>query len=414
MKGSTSHIIATPTPKALVGSELLPVHSKVHTIASAPSIAPWQSVTAPVETEKTLKKPEAQVNSPKKNAKVDLWLKLQPVLADISGLELDEIKETDSLADIGIDSLMGMEMARDVETTFNCTLEQSELVAIVDVPGIISFLQSTLGLNDEDSSSVSSDTASSGDSPPSSQGALSSQQTSGSEGSGVAKTYVPSSEDFSLPSSTILEAFRESKALTDYFLKSYGVSGYLEGISLKQTRLCLVLTARAFKQLGCDLEAAKPGEVLQAVPCVAKHQRFHEYIYKMLEDTRIINIDDDTITRTNIPLPSQSAETILEELLGQHGDHGSSHQLAYNVGSRMADVFSGKADGPQLVFGDAKNRELVADFYGQQPFNKLYFEQMADFLTRLATKVNLSSHGDTTLRILEMGAGTGGYVFFEL
>ena len=69
---------------------------------------------------------------------------------------------------------------------------------------------------------------------------------------------------------------------------------------------------------------------------------------------------------------------------------------------------SGKADGPQWIFGDAKNRELVANFYGVLPFNKLYFEQMADFLTQLVTKLKLSTQNKTTLKILEMGAGTGG------
>ena len=106
----------------------------------------------------------------------------------------------------------------------------------------------------------------------------------------------------------------------------------------------------------------------------------------MLEETRIINIDGDVITRTATLLPSQSADTILRDLMRRHSDNGSSHQLAYNVGSRMADVLSGKADDPQLIFGDATNRELVASFYGELPFNKLYFELMADFLTCLAAK----------------------------
>jgi SAM-dependent methyltransferase len=69
---------------------------------------------------------------------------------------------------------------------------------------------------------------------------------------------------------------------------------------------------------------------------------------------------------------------------------------------------SDRADGPQLIFGDAKNRELVAGFYGELPFKKLYFEQMADFLSRLSDKLNMTSQSPNTLKILEMGAGTGG------
>lgn len=404
LKTPTAAAGAASAADGRIGSESL----VVPVTATAPRFIPAENNTSQPQPAQAAVVPPAHVNGRKKDMRADLWDKLQPILADISGLEPEEINQSDSLADIGIDSLMGMEMAREVETAFKCNLEQSELVSIVDVPGILSLLQSTLGLQDGDDISESSGTTSSENSPSSRSGELPSTPNSTEEGEGFAGTYDISNKTFDLPPSAILEAFRESKAHTDYFLKSRGCAGYLDGVSQKQTRLCLVLTSEAFKQLGCDLEAAKSGEVLQPVPFVARHQRFHEYLYKMLEETRIINVDCDVITRTAIPLPSQSADAILDGLMRHHADNGSSHQLTYNVGSRMADVLSGKADGPQLIFGDAKNRELVASFYGELPFNKLYFEQMADFLTRLATKLRLASQNHTTLKILEMGAGTGG------
>lgn len=386
-----------------LGASFVPITER--TKQELPSPAPYVSQVQ--HSQKVVAKP-ALAEVPKRDIKAELWLKLQPVLADISGLEPDEIKETDSLADIGIDSLMGMEMAREVETTFNCTVEQSELVSIVDVPGILKFLQSTLGHEAGNDSSESMSTVSSSTNIHSTSNG-GSAHTPGSEAGTPdmkgSNGLSDSSVDF--PSSAILEAFSESSARTDHFLKTRGCAGYLDGVSQKQTRLCLVLTSAAFKQLGCDLEAAKPGEVLQPVPFVERHKRFHQYLYKMLEETRIINIDGEVITRTAIPLPSQSPDAILQDLMRRHADNGSSHQLTHNVGSRMADVLSGKADGAQLIFGDAKNRELVANFYGELPFNKLYFEQMADFLTRLAAKLKVSQNR-TTLKILEMGAGTGG------
>ena len=376
--------------------------------STALSFISAENKTSRPQAAHTAVEPPTHVNGRKKNIKADLWAKLQPVLADISGLDLEEIKETDSLADIGIDSLMGMEMAREVQTMFNCTMEQSDILAVVDVPGILSLLQSTLGLQDGDNYSESPDTASSENSPSFSNEGSPSTPDSMAEDADLTSTHDHSDKTSELPSSAILDAFHETRARTDYFLKSHGCAGYLDGVSQKQSRLCLMLTSEAFKKLGCDLEAAKPGEVMQPVAFVARHKRFHEYLYKMLEEMRIINIDDDVITRTAIPLPSQGADAILDDLMRHHLDNGASHQLTYNVGSKMAEVLSGKADGPQLIFGDAKNRELVASFYGELPFNKLCFEQMADFLSRLATKLGLSSQSHTTLKILEMGAGTGG------
>lgn len=347
----------------------------------------------------------ARVEAPKRNVKGDLWMKLLPVLADISGLEENEINQTDSLADIGIDSLMGMEMAREVEKTFQCTLEQSGLMSIFDVPGILSFLQSTLGLNNGDDVSETSDsalqTASSNEAMPSTPNSM-------DDFVDLAREQAYLDKGLQLPSSTILEAFRETKEKTDNYLKDWKCAGYLSGVSQKQTRLCLVLTSKAFKQLGCDLEAAKPGDVLHPVPFVSRHHRFHGYLYKMLEEARIIDKNEGIITRTAIPLPTQTAEAILDDLMRYHPEDGSSHQLTYNVGAHMAGVLSGKADGPQLIFGDSKNRELVAAFYGELPFNRLYFQMMAEFLSQLSSKLRLSANSQEPLKVLEMGAGTGG------
>ncbi|EAQ83182.1 hypothetical protein CHGG_09586 [Chaetomium globosum CBS 148.51] len=365
-----------------------------------------ESIDRQSDSQPAIAPPHVRNVSNVKKAKDALWPRLQRVLAEISGLELDEITRADSLADVGIDSLMGLELARDIETEFDCTLEQSQLISIVDITGILDLLQSVLDLEEIAASSDSSDTASS---EPNSAVSAASRGTSLSDTPSTAEKS--SDTALSLPASITIEAFRESKDHTDSFLKSQGCAGYLDGVYQKQVRLCLVLTTQAFKELGCDLEAAQPGDVLQPVPFVAHHRRFHEYLYKMLEETRIIDIEEGgVVRRTGLPLPSQSADAIIEGLMKNPKGYSSSHQLLYKVGSRMADVLAGKVDGPALIFGDAKNRESAAHFYGEFPFNKAYIEQMGDFLTRLARKGGLLSQSglSTPLKIMEMGAGTGG------
>ncbi|KDN68948.1 putative beta-ketoacyl synthase domain-containing protein [Colletotrichum sublineola] len=349
-------------------------------------------------------KPVMTVRKPRPD--VDLWTKLQRVLADISGLEIEEIGATDSLADLGIDSLMGMEMAHDIEKAFHCTLDQADIVAIVDVPGVLKYLKSILGLEDGEEFVNFSDRA--GSEHSSGSEIRSSTPASSVEKMEFLTLYHRVDGALGISPTSILESFHKSTTCTDDLLRSYGCAHYLDGVSLIQTRLCLKLISRAFKKLGSDIETAQPGEILQPVPCDSKHRRFHEYLYKVLEDTRIININGNVITRTGIPLPSQSAESILEELMQHYGQHGSLHQLTYNLGSMMAEVLSGEASGSQLLFGDARNRELAAEFYGEYPFNKVYFELMANFLTNLAEKLKKSSDDQVTLKILEMGAGTGG------
>jgi acyl carrier protein len=398
MPGSQSHVTAVKVP---ILSQKHAVDMK--TSQSVSNTRNGTATSTSVETSMTSSPLGARVR--KANTRADIWAKLRPVLADISGLEVNEINETDALADIGIDSLMGMEMSREVETTFACTLEQSEVVGLTDIHGILDYLQKALDHRDGVSSSKSSGELSEDDELLAEGVFVTSTPDSSSD---YVMTYDTKDCDVELPPAAVLDSFRESNLLTDHFLKTRGCAGYLSGVSQKQTRLCLVLISAAFKQLGCDLKAAQAGDVLQPVPFVTEHQRFRDYLYTMLEETRIIDSGGGVITRTAIPLPSQTVEAILEDLMKHHADNNASHQLTYNVGSHMAEVLSGKADGPQMIFGDAKNRELVASFYGELPFNKLYFELMADFLSCLSVKLDMISQSPITLKILEMGAGTGG------
>lgn len=55
------------------------------------------------------------------------------ILTAISGLESSEIHSDTGLADIGIDSLMGMELAREMDDEFKCSLDPNDLNEVVDV-----------------------------------------------------------------------------------------------------------------------------------------------------------------------------------------------------------------------------------------------------------------------------------------
>ncbi|XXH01490.1 hypothetical protein Hte_007850 [Hypoxylon texense] len=343
--------------------------------------------------------------------KAELLTKLKAVIADLTGLEPEEITDTVELADVGIDSLMGMEMAREVETTFECTLDVDQLMEVTNMPSLLRCLQSALGESGDDESDTSSgdtsgeNTSSPEDTPPSSNATSihTRDETSASKGYNA----TPNDTAVNLPASVILEAFAESKLRTDQSIEDHRISGYLNNVMPKQAKLCIQLTVEAFKELGCDMAAAQPGQVLERIPFVPEHDRLQTYLYGMLEETRIIDLDNGRITRTGIPLPTKTSDEILQDLERSYPDHDYANKLAHWTGSHLAQVLSGKADGIQLIFGNQKGRELVAGLYGESLLNKLSTQQMMDFLTRLVNKLSDLGEGGT-LKILEMGAGTGG------
>jgi acyl transferase domain-containing protein/acyl carrier protein/SAM-dependent methyltransferase len=321
--------------------------------------------------------------------------RLKAILADISGLEIDEIKEDVELGDIGVDSLMGMEMAREIETEFKCTLPQDELAHVTNFPTLLRCLESALGVStSEDFSSASS---SSDDAD---------RDTVGS----ITPLSVPDEAasfpfELELPQSAIVKAFNEAKQQTDQLMEKYGARGYLSTIAPQQDALCVALTVEAFKNLGCDLSTAKSGQELPIIPHAADQKKFSQYLYTVLETARIVDLKDGVIVRTHIPVPTTTSSTLLRDLLEKYPEHACCNELAYYTGSHLAGILTGKEDGIKLIFGTERGRELVGSVYADFPINKLYYEQMGDFIRRLALSTP-QTPGQGPLKILEMGAGT--------
>lgn len=80
------------------------------------------------------------------------------------------------------------------------------------------------------------------------------------------------------------------------------------------------------------------------------------------------------------------------------------NELIFYVGSNLDRALRGETDGIKLIFGCAQGRELASGLYGDWIMNICYYQQMENFLTRLIAKIPSKE----PLRILEMGAGTGG------
>lgn len=83
------------------------------------------------------------------------------------------------------------------------------------------------------------------------------------------------------------------------------------------------------------------------------------------------------------------------------------NRLTGYAGSHLAGVLSGKTDGIRVIFGSAEGRERVQDLYCNYDFNRMGYGQMRDTIAGLAERVRASQPGET-LKVLEMGAGTGG------
>ncbi|KAH8901535.1 putative polyketide synthase [Thozetella sp. PMI_491] len=337
----------------------------------------------------------------------DLLGKLKAMLADITGMQPEEIHDNVNLPDIGIDSLMGMEMAHEIRNIFGCTLAQDELMLAIDLPALLDCLSQALGMSSDDESAKTPPSNDDGFELISPSGKLAGVDTFQEAWELDSSDNLPKETELELSASDILGAFRDSKSLTDRFITDHQLLGYFDRVMPEQTRLCIVLIIEAFGTLGCDLSLATVGQELPCIHCRPQHGYLLKYLYSLLQEARIINLDTDRIIRTELALPSESSTEILKSLLRDFPDHKFANELLHWTGSRLADVLLGNTDGVKLIFGTEKGRELVAGLYGDYAFNKLSYQQMVDFLNRLVSSLPVAEEAGP-LKILEMGAGTGG------
>ncbi|MCJ1473382.1 hypothetical protein MMC13_002033 [Lambiella insularis] len=369
----------------------------------------------------------------------DVLSRLKLIMVELSGVEQEQITERTELADIGIDSLMGMELVSEIERTFKCSLAEDEIGQVTDVKGVLRCVQAVLNHDSgttepEDSEEDNSDSVFDGSrtSTPGESDSHTSIENSDLNSNAFSKsipidiagadtanttTYsdtvtrqdnisTPASGDFIVPASKIFQAFQDSKRLTDQFITEGGCSDYVETVLPQQNNMCIALTLEAFERMGCTIKSAKTGEQVKLFKPLPAHVQLVQNLCQMLERiARLIKIDGTTITRTDVAYPTMSGAELMQDPSKTSPNHHSVNQLILYVGSSLADALSGKIDGVKLIFGCQEGRDLVSGLYGDWIMNRPCYRQMEDFLSRLVSSL---SPIDGPIKILEMGAGTGG------
>ena len=72
----------------------------------------------------------------------DLKESVRAIVAEVA--ELDEVPDSTPFADLGIDSMMAIEIIADVERTYKIKVPEEELEQITDLESIVALVQSKL------------------------------------------------------------------------------------------------------------------------------------------------------------------------------------------------------------------------------------------------------------------------------
>jgi len=238
----------------------------------------------------------------------DIFERVQGVIADISGLKSEEVKADSALADLGIDSLVGMELINELEAVFEVKLPENEIQAVIDVPGVIHCLFGALGI--DSSASVG---RSSGTSTPDNETSTGTGRTTPLYSDVLSvEDYASGGDGGKLPFDAVMDAFNEVKVRTDERIADVGQTHYISDALPLQQELTVAHTLEAFEELGAGIRQAQHGQRLTRISHGAEHRQLVTYLYRMLEAvTQTITVNgEDNITRTAVPLPCRSSQEV--------------------------------------------------------------------------------------------------------
>ena len=288
-------------------------------------------------------------------------------ITDVSG---EELTDGTTLEDLGIDSLMANDVLNDIQKVFGVIIDMTTFLLFENIQAIVTHIQEKLNKD--------------------------SVLNSGA---------VPKTPSDTLDMYAADRAFEEIQRDYDKIAVETQAADFWTKVYPLQRRLILAYVVAGYADLGCNLNDIKAGTKLPEIEHLAKHNQLKSQFDRILEDGGLISINADSSFRTPSPVDLTPAEDIFQEIVASHPKHGSVHKLVKVPGSEIANCLTGKKDALQLVFANKENKANLDDVYEHWPLVRTGTLLLGDFLA----KAMLSRRPDVkAIRVLEIGAGTGG------
>lgn len=328
----------------------------------------------------------------------DALSKLQTMLSEIIEIPVDEVTPTSSLDDLGIDSLLITEVLAEIKTRFGIVVAQEKLASCADVCEVAGLL---------------------GGGKPQRRDKITGASTS--EISGTSNSVISLHDSHVVPpapgfidkeatGSTPLAAagrqvFAETVASYDRHAEDTGFTDFYADVFPTQSALVVQYVLTAFASLGCDLASVAPGATLPSIEALPKHAKVMVQLHEILTTAGLLTKRaDGEFIRTQLHVPTAPASVLKDELLQKFPKHTSETMLLHSTGHQLADCLTGRVDPVSVLFGNAAARELLGDVYTNAPMFKTGTLVLSQYLSSLLKDMG----GKRELRILELGAGTGG------
>ncbi|KAG6007492.1 Type I Iterative PKS [Claviceps maximensis] len=325
--------------------------------------------------------------------------KFLQLLHSVTEVPLDKLTPEASLAELGIDSLLTMEVLNELHSKMGVSIDLNTFLFFPNIGAICKHVDSATGAAAPDDVSA--------DGPDLLTGVK--RHDAAAAAAAPSDRVSPGPPLQSMDSRPSLKraqkVFQDCKGAYERAAKETKAVGFWDKCYPHQATLVLAYVVEAFTKLGCDLAALPAGAAVNMTSHRPQHSQLVRQLYRVLEEAGLIFIKDQKqYTRTEKAVDSTPASAIYKEIITAFPLDASLHKVVQAVGSQLAECLAGDKEGLQIVFGNKENREALEDLYENWPMLRSGSLALGEFLGKAMTDADKPGK----FRILEVGAGTGG------
>ena len=312
--------------------------------------------------------------------------RLWQALSGVSGIQIEQIEACQTLGELGFDSFLFSELQHQLEEDFHgAPLKNLQLDLNCTVQDLGKFVYAHVAEADLSDASVN-------------HGAL---QKDAATPSFLSK---PPQQDGRLANPFI--ALAQSDSQFENSARRSGFHGYWDNVAPLQNDLALAYITEAFRSLGVDLSEYPHGTEIPPVQHIPKYERLVKRLLEILESRYVVIQHAGKILRGSDRIDVNHSSQLCQTLRTQHPQFGCEVDLMALIGPKLAECISGDTDAVSVLFGSSMSLKVMEDFYTNAPMMSASTDQLITFLIAVLRSTD-HSH-EHPVRILEVGAGTGG------
>ncbi|KAL8784357.1 MAG: hypothetical protein Q9213_004009 [Squamulea squamosa] len=322
----------------------------------------------------------------------EIALRLAGLLSSHLDCPASQFQHDTNLANSGLDSLLCMELASDVDKSFGVSIDVTQLTTESTFSHLISMVMAATTSSPTPSTTLTSKSIT----PEIVASSVGEDKISANS------TEPETSKGLLLGAQTSFESIKKD---FDPLCNEYKFVGFYDNVYPKNSKLVLAYTIEAFVDVGIDLAKLKPGDKIPPFGSAPKHENLKDVLYEILRDGGVADYNGRYYVRSEVPIDDVHSSTLFRDIIAEFPQHAKEHMLLNLCGSELAKLMSGASDPLNVLFGSKANRDILEDVYSTGPMYVIMSKLLTSFLERTLSTATPGTSGK--FHIIELGAGTG-------